>query len=125
MTAVQSRAACPFSDASADFDPFDLSDPFPFYEFARREAPVFYSESLGYWVVSRHADIRAVFDNWKVFSSENAQAPVRPMGEPGRAVMKAGGFTAYSGLSARIPPELTRIRKIAQGCFGPKRFRAI
>jgi cytochrome P450 len=116
---------CPFSAGSADFDPFDLTDPFPFYAWARANEPVFHSERLGYWVVSRHADIKAVFENWQVFSSENAQAPLRPMGAAGREVMQAGGFTAYSGLSARIPPDHTRIRKIAQSCFGPRRFKAI
>ncbi len=62
-------------------------------------------------MVARHSDIKAVFENWQVFSSENAQAPIRPMGEAGRAVMKAGGFTAYSGLSARVPPDHTRIAR--------------
>lgn len=125
MTTARAAATCPYSNASADFDPFDLSDPFPFYAYARAEAPVFHSERLGYWVVARHADIRAVFDNWQVFSSENAQAPLRPMCAEGREIMKAGGFTAYSGLSARVPPEHTRIRKLAQGCFGPRRFKSI
>lgn len=125
MNTMAPAKGCPFHDAAADFDPFDLTDPFPFYEFARAEAPVFYSEKLGYWVVARYADIKAVFENWQTFSSENAQAPIRPMGEPGRAVMKAGGFTAYSGLSARVPPEHSRIRKVAQSCFGPRRFKSI
>ena len=125
MNTLAAAKACPFSDAASDFDPFDLTDPFPFYAFARDQAPVFYSERLGYWVVARHADIKAVFENWQVFSSANAQAPLRPLGEAGRAVMKAGGFTAYSGLSARVPPEHSRIRKVAQSCFGPRRFKAI
>jgi cytochrome P450 len=125
MNTMAAAKTCPFSDAARDFDPFDLTDPFPFYAYARAQAPIFYSDKLGYWVVSRHADIKAVFENWQVFSSENAQAPIRPLGEPGRAVMKAGGFTAYSGLSARIPPDHTRIRKVAQSCFGPRRFKSI
>lgn len=125
MDTLALAKSCPFHDAATDFDPFDLNDPFPFYAYARAEAPVFYSDKIGYWVVSRYADIKAVFENWQTFSSENAQAPVRPMGEPGRAVMKAGGFTAYSGLSARVPPDHTRIRKVAQSCFGPRRFKAI
>lgn len=116
---------CPFSDASADFDAFDLRDPFPFYEWVRAEAPVFFSDQLGYFVVARHADIKAVFENWRTFSSENAQAPVRPMCAEGRRIMQEGGFTAYSGLSARVPPDHTRIRKLVQGCFGPRRFKSI
>ena len=126
MTATSLAArSCPYSNASADFNPFDLVNPFPFYEWARAEEPVFYSDELGYFVVTRYQDIKAVFDNWQVFSSDNAQAPVRPMCAEGREIMRQGGFTAYSGLSARVPPDHTRIRKIAQSCFGPRRFKSI
>ena len=50
---------------------------------------------------------------------------MRPMCDVGKQIMKDGGFTVYSGLSARVPPEHTRIRKIAQSAFGPRRFKAI
>ncbi len=116
---------CPFSNASIDFDPFDISDPFAFYEWARAEAPVFFSDDLQYYVVSRHADIKAVFEDWQTFSSENAQAPLRPICAEAKRIMQEGSFTAYSGLSARVPPEHTRLRKLVQGCFGPRRFKAI
>lgn len=107
------------------FDPFDLNAPFDTWEQLREERPVFFHEPTGYFVVSRHADVKAVFDDWETFSSENAQAPMRPMCEEGKRIMKEGGFTAYSGLSARVPPDHTRIRKIVQGCFGPRRFKSI
>ena len=124
---AQNAAArsCPYSHAPTDFDPFDLTDPFPFYEWARQQDPVFFSSALNYYVVTRYDDIKAIFDDWKTFSSENAQAPVRPMGEAGKKILKDGGFTTYSGLSARVPPDHTRIRKLVQGCFGPRRFNAI
>jgi cytochrome P450 len=125
MAQSSTARSCPFSDASADFNPFDIDDPFSFYEWARAQAPVFFSDELQYYVVARHADIKAVFEDWQTFSSENAQAPLRPMCAEGVQVMKQGGFTAYSGLSARVPPEHTRIRKLVQGCFGPRRFKAI
>lgn len=111
--------------AENGFDPFDLNAPFETWERLREEQPVFFHEPTGYFVVTRHADVKAVFDDWQTFSSENAQAPMRPMCEEGRRVMKEGGFTAYSGLSARVPPDHTRIRKIVQGCFGPRRFKSI
>jgi cytochrome P450 len=124
-TSATAAKACAFSNASTDFRPFDVSDPFPFYEWARHEAPVFFSRELNHFVVARYADIKAVFDDWKTFSSENAQMPLRPICDEARQIMRDGGFTAYSGLSARVPPDHTRIRKLVQGCFGIRRFRAI
>lgn len=124
-TSLANAAQCPFTNASQDFKPFDLRDPFPFYQWVRHNEPVFHAEKLGYYVVSRYDDVKSVFENWQTFSSEIAQSPVRPIGEPARQVMREGGFTAYSGLSARIPPDHTRIRRVVQRCFGPKRFQAI
>jgi cytochrome P450 len=111
--------------AAREFDPFDLNAPHAVWSDLRTERPVFYHEPTGYFVVSRYADIKAVFDDWQTFSSENAQAPMRPMCAEGRRIMQEGGFTAYSGLSARVPPDHTRIRKIVQGAFGPRRFKSI
>lgn len=110
---------------SDGFDPFDLNRPHSKWQAFRQEEPVFYHAETGYWVVSRYDDIKAIFDDWKCFSSENAQKPMRPMGEAGRKILKDGGFTAYSGLTARVPPDHTRIRKVAQSCFGPRRFKSI
>lgn len=110
---------------SDGYDPFDLNTPHARWQKFRQDEPVFYHEPSGYWVVSRFDDIKAIFDDWKTFSSENAQKPMRPMSEEGRRILKDGGFTAYSGLTARVPPEHTRIRKVAQSCFGPRRFKSI
>ena len=110
---------------SNGYDPFDLNTPHARWAEFRAEEPIFYHEPTGYWVVSRYDDIKAIFDDWKTFSSENAQKPMRPMCEAGRKILTDGGFTAYSGLTARVPPDHTRIRKIAQSCFGPRRFKSI
>jgi len=107
------------------FEPFNQKDPFPAYAELRREEPVMYDERVGYWVVTRYDDVKAVFDDWETFSSENAQAPVRQRSAETKRIMEEGGFTAYSGLSARVPPEHTRIRKVAQKAFTPRRFRAL
>ena len=110
---------------TADYDIFDLSAPHAKWRQLREDQPVFQDPETGYWIVTRHADVKAVFDDWNTFSSDNAQAPMRPMCDAGKQIMKDGGFTVYSGLSARVPPEHTRIRKIAQSAFGPRRFKAI
>ncbi|WP_193314902.1 cytochrome P450 [Georgenia thermotolerans] len=105
--------------------PFDQHDPFPAYARLRAEEPVMFDERIGYWVVTRYDDIKAVFADWETFSSENAQAPVRERGPQAKQIMAEGGFTAYSGLSARIPPEHTRIREIVQREFTPRRYKVL
>lgn len=110
---------------SEGFDPFDLNAPHARWQMLRQEEPIFFHKDTGYWVVTRYDDIKAIFDNWQVFSSENAQKPARAMCDAARKVLTEGGFTAYSGLTARVPPDHTRIRKVAQSCFGPRRFKSI
>ena len=107
------------------YEPFAQADPFPAYAALRAEEPVMYDERIGYWVVSRYDDVKAVFSDWQTFSSENAQAPVRERGAEAKRIMDDGGFTAYSGLSARVPPDHTRIRKIVARAFTPRRYKAL
>jgi cytochrome P450 len=76
-------------------------------------------------VFFRYEDIKSIFNDWKTFSSENAQSPFWPLAEETQRILSQGGFEGRSGLSARIPPEHTRLRTIVQGAFGPRRFKAI
>ncbi|GAB91559.1 cytochrome P450 [Gordonia rhizosphera] len=115
-------AGCPVHHG---YEPFNQNNPFVSYAALRAEEPVMYDERIGYWVVTRYDDVKAVFNDWETFSSENAQAPVRERGPEAKRIMEEGGFTAYSGLSARIPPEHTRIRKIVQTAFTPRRYKAL
>jgi cytochrome P450 len=116
-------AACPAGHWG--YEPFDVTSPFASYARLRSQAPVYFDERIGYWVVSRHEDVKAIFDDWQTYSSQNAQQPVRPLGDPAREVLRDGGFTAYSGLSARVPPEHTRIRKTVTKAFTPRRYRVL
>ncbi|MEC7764866.1 MAG: cytochrome P450 [Pseudomonadota bacterium] len=111
--------------APDSFDPFDLNKPQPIWRRFREEQPVFYHEASGYFVVTKYDDIKAIFDDWKTYSSENVNKPARKTCDAALKVLKDGNFTAYSGLTSRVPPEHTRIRKVAQSCFGPRRFKTI
>ncbi|PRB70345.1 cytochrome P450 [Arthrobacter sp. MYb213] len=122
---------CPMgygAQAPADhhgYEPFAMENPFPAYERMRTEQPVMFDERTGLYVVTRYDDVKEVFEKWETFCSENAQAPVRKRGPQATGIMNDGGFTAYSGLSARRPPEHTRIRAVAQKAFTPRRFKAL
>src|SRR5215218_10635738 len=105
---------------SGEFDPFGgpfLEDPYPqFAEFVRHR-PVFWSEELGYWVVSRYDDCRRVLREHATFSASNALAPVQaPCPHAGRALVE-GGFRSIPTLTNVDPPAHTRTRRIAHAAF--------
>lgn len=107
------------------YEPFRMKDPFPSYRRLRDEAPVVFDERTGYYVVTRYDDIKAIFADPGTFSSENTAEPVRPYGPPAKQIMAEGGFSVYSGLSSRQPPEHTRIRAVVQKGFTPRRLRQL
>ena len=107
------------------YDPFEQADPFATWEHLRGDDPVFLDERSGYWVVTRYDDVKAVFGDWESFSSAIAHEPVRERGPQAKHIMDDGGFTAYSGLSARVPPDHTRIRDVVSKGFTPRRYAAI
>jgi cytochrome P450 len=73
------------SGIGAEFNPFygaQLDDPYPFFARARRDEPVFYSELLKMWYVTRYDDIVAVVKDPDRFSSAEAvNVPVNYTGQ--------------------------------------------
>jgi cytochrome P450 len=122
---MSSTAQCPYHKISDDFEPFDLTNPFPFYERAREEQPVFFSQELGYYVVTRYEEIKEVFKNWKVYTSQNAQSPFKPIHPSAKKLMEEQGLVGLSGLSGRIPPDHTRIRRIVSMAFNLARIKKL
>src|SRR6201991_2879389 len=84
------------SRAMEGFRPYDIAEPFPFYARARAEAPVFFSEELGYWVVSRYEDFQAIFKESATFSSENTQPPFKPRPAAVQDIFDAAGVNHSS-----------------------------
>lgn len=52
-----------------------LENPYPVYARARREEPVFFSEMLQSWVITRYDDIRSVLSQPDLFSSKDTLRP--------------------------------------------------
>ncbi|HVS77404.1 MAG TPA: cytochrome P450/oxidoreductase [Steroidobacteraceae bacterium] len=69
------------SPEAAAFDPFEGAfhlDPSEALRWSRERQPVFYSPKLGYWVVSRYADVKAVFRDNVTFSPSIALEKITP-----------------------------------------------
>jgi cytochrome P450 len=122
--ATELDARCPATGLGREFDPFAepyLADPYPFWLRARHDEPVFYSPEIDYWVVTRYADIKAIFSDPMTYSASIAQTPIRPLAPAVVQMLQAGGFRSKAVMSNADPPEHTRIRKHTWQAFTPKR----
>jgi cytochrome P450 len=52
-----------------------FSNPFPWYAKMRRESPVFYDSEQQCWMIFRYEDVKNVFANWQLFSSQVQHPP--------------------------------------------------
>ena len=111
---------CPF----AAFDPLDLSDPFPLLARARHEQPVFYSPAIDYWVVTRYADVKAIFRDHETYTAANTISPIVPFPDAVRQMLAAGDYTPEPVLSNNVPPGHSRIRALVNRLFTPRRMKS-
>ncbi|MGP4027935.1 cytochrome P450 [Actinomadura sp. 3N407] len=106
--------------AQVFYSPFDYAvheDPYPFYTRLRDEAPLYRNDELGFWALSRHADVSAAFRDHATFSSANGVSL-----EP-----SAWGPQAHRTMSflALDPPRHTRMRALVSKGFTPRRVKAM
>src|SRR5262249_31581066 len=78
----EAAAGCPAGMGTL-FDPFGAHavDPFPFYAQARSQEPVFYSPTLGMWVVAGHDEIVDVMRDPDSYSSRESVPIMRTADE--------------------------------------------
>ncbi|MEU5989630.1 cytochrome P450 [Spirillospora sp. NPDC047418] len=104
--------------AQVSYSPFDYAvheDPYPVYERLREEAPLYRNDELGFWALSRHADVAAAFRDHATFSSSHGVSL-----EP-----SAWGPHAHRTMSflALDPPRHTRMRALVSKGFTPRRVK--
>ena len=116
--------ACPRHRFGDEFDPLDLSDPFPLLAAARREQPVFYSAAIDYWVVTRHEDVKAIFRDHETYTAANTITPIVPFSEAVQELLAVGDYTPEPVLSNNVPPSHTRIRALVNRLFTPRRMKS-
>ena len=99
-----------------EYDPYAYQvheDPYPVYRALRDEAPVYRNESLGFWALSRHADVLAAFKDIETFSSRHGVSLDQDVfHEDADATMS---FLAMD------PPRHTRMRALVSRGFTPRR----
>lgn len=118
-------SGCPVNSEFTPFKPSYLNNPYPELEQLNQEQPIFYSEALGYLVVTRMEDIVEVFKNSAVFSSENVQDPVFPVCPAAQDVLSADDYNPQAVMSNRQQPDHTRIRRYTREGFSSRRMKIL
>lgn len=99
-----------------------LEDPHPFLARARREEPVFFSTTLGAWVVTRHADISAVVADTARFSSAESITVGAATMPPEVVQTLMDGYPLVPSLVDNDPPAHTRFRGLVSKAFTGRRL---
>src|SRR5438105_1161209 len=90
MTDTAAVPGCPIDESFDPLSPEFLADPYAVMA-GRNQAPVFFAPSIGYYVLTRYADIEAVFRDPATFSAAVAQAPLVPIVPEAQRILLAGG----------------------------------
>jgi cytochrome P450 len=88
-------------------------DPYPTYARLREEAPLYRNDELGFWALSRHADVLAGFRDSELLSSANGVS-LEPSGT-GPHASRTMSFLAMD------PPRHGRMRGLVSRGFTPRR----
>ena len=114
-----SQESCPLH-----FDPLaedQLRDPYPIYDRLREEAPVFWSEPQGLFVVSRYDDVVAVLKDHQNFSSQNSVRTSLAPPPPEVAAVLAEGYPLSPTLTDSDEPIHRRLRGLINKAFTHRR----
>ncbi|GAA4417293.1 cytochrome P450/oxidoreductase [Acidovorax lacteus] len=116
---------CPVSARAAAFNPFEgayMQAPADYLRWAREEEPVFYSPQLGYWVVTRYEDVKAVFRDNILFSPSVALEKITPASPEVLQVLQGYGFAMNRTMVNEDEPDHMARRRLLMDAFLPERL---
>lgn len=117
-----SPTGCPVSQNAAAFNPFEDAyqmDPVEALRWAQKEEPVFYSPEIGYWVVTRFEDVKAVFRDNILFSPSIALEKMTPSVPEAAQILKKYGFAMQRTMVNEDEPEHMARRRLLLDDFLP------
>ncbi len=113
---------CPVSERAMSFDPFGAdyqADPALALKWARDQEPVFYSTELGYWIVTKYDDVKAVFRDNILFSPSVALEKITPAGNEAQAILSRYGFNMQRTMVNEDEPDHMERRRLLLDDFLP------
>ena len=116
---------CPVDSEFTTFSLDYLQNPYTQLRRLNSEQPSFYSEKLGYLVLTRMDDLLEVFKDHNTFSSENVQDPVFPVCEEAASILGAEDFNPVAVMSNLQQPDHARVRRFTRDGFSGRRMKQL
>jgi cytochrome P450 len=107
----------------ADFNPFDprlRTNPYEVYKALREEAPVYWSEMMQVWVLTRYDDVLASLRDHGRFSSDRLRANNRLVQQMESYRLQSGPLGRAPTMLSLDPPAHTRMRNLVNKAFTPR-----
>jgi cytochrome P450 len=100
-----------------------LADPKHFYRAVRQERGLHYDPKLGAYLVSRYEDLLTVLQDPITFSLEQAWSTL--WSEEFKAILERDGGGFFPDAIMTDPPNHTRVRRLVQKAFSPRRIKQL
>lgn len=98
------------------FAPENLANPYRLYQQMREADPVYYSESLGYWILTRYQDVEAALKDERL-SADRSALFINQIGDLDISLIQNFLKLIRNMMIEKDPPEHGRMRKLANQGF--------
>ena len=108
--------------ASGDFDtdlltPVYLADPYPSYTALRATTPVFFSQRLNAWVLTRYQDVHRALKDSRLVSSRRVSSYAKQLSTELRPQLQPLFDQFDTWIGNMDPPDHTRLRRLVNAAF--------
>jgi cytochrome P450 len=104
-----------------------VADPYVTLRQMREEAPVYWSDSVGGWLITRYDDVMTTFKHTRDYSNEGrlGRAAAHVSGPDRQRLSVFEEHYRTKGLLHSDPPDHTRLRRLTVKAFTPSRIDAL
>ena len=96
-------------------------NPYPFYAQLRSQAPVYWDEEMGFWVLTRYADIASVYTDDRFSRAQGLMSNFRRLEESERRIAEPVYRSFSKTMFYADPPYHTHLRGLMNNAFTPRR----
>ena len=101
------------------------TNPYPFYEQLRNHDPVHWDEELGFWVLSRYADIDSLYTDDRFSRAQGLMRGFQRLSESERQVVEPVYHSFSKTVFYADPPYHTHLRGLMNHAFTPRRVERL